>query len=805
MFADVLPDPGRPLDALFTYSVPDSLRPRIGEGIQVLVPFGKQTVPGFVVRLHDQPPADRPSLKEILDVPEGALCIHQTALPLARWMSDHYLCSLGQALRAALPPEATFRLKRTVRLGEQDTVERARAGRPSVAPLLDALAGRELSIPGLKRRCKLPNFDAALAWLRMRGAVIVRSAVVTPAAKRQRRYAVEAAAPAEVLLREAQLRRKRAPAQAKALRAIARRRTPASAANLCKRLNLRPASLRSLASQGLVRIREAEAPPMPAAGRRPAKIPRTLTLHQGAALREIVTAMDGKRSPMFLLLGVAASGKTEVCLRAIQHVLEKGQQAIVLMPEISLTGKVLASFEQRFPGRLAVLHSGLSSGERYAQWRRVQSGEAAVVIGARSAVFAPCPRLGLIIVDDEHDPCYKQENVPLYHARDVAVQRARIEGAAVILASATPSLESFYAAEQGKYHLLHLPTRADARPLPQVTCVDLRGMGGRLFSPKLVMGMKHALDAGQQVVLFLNRRGFSRMLLCPACGQTARCPSCEVALAYHLPARRLVCHHCGLEQPAPDACANCGSPHLTFRGHGTERLEQEIRRVCPGAAVARLDSDAAGQRQDYRRIVSDFRRARTRVLIGTQMISSALDSARTSLVGIMAADTSLNLPDFRAAERTFQILTQLTGRCAQTARPVRVVLQTYQPDHYAIRAALNHDYMAFYAREMEARREHGFPPFCVMAALTASSPDAAKARSYAFSLAQRLAERGPAIRILGPAPAPMTRIKGKHRWQVLLRAPDYEGLLAPLREALSALRRPRDVSATVDVDPVTVL
>jgi len=544
--------------------------------------------------------------------------------------------------------------------------------------------------------------------------------------------------------------------------------------------------------------------------------PVLLTVEQAGAVEVIGEAAAAGRAASFLLYGVTASGKTEVFLRVIEQVLEQGRQAIVLMPEISLTAQAVGIYRARFGDQVGVLHSALSVGERWDEWQRIRAGEARVVIGARSALFAPTPSVGLIVVDEEHETSYKQEQAPRYHSRDLALKRGELARCPVVLASATPSLESFYAAECGRHHLLRLPTRVEERPLPRVQVVDIRSAGPRttILSTPLRQGIGSRLEAGEQVILFLNRRGFATFLLCPACGEAVRCPDCRVSLTYHRQQRQVRCHHCGLAEKAPTVCIRCGGRNIRFSGFGTERVESELASVFPRARAVRLDRDTTARKGAHVRIVGQFRTAAADILIGTQMVAKGFDFPGVTLVGVVSADTSLNLPDFRAAERTFQLLTQVSGRSGRGEKEGEVVVQTFRPDHYSVSAAAQQDYEAFYRREIAVRQELDYPPFTRLANLVVSAEQEQQARERAEWLAERIRQLigrpcpqvigAGRLDVLGPAPAPIPKLRGKHRWHLVVRAPRGE-LQGVLRKALSGAGDWAGASVAVDVDPTSLM
>ncbi|HEY5089827.1 MAG TPA: primosomal protein N', partial [Polyangia bacterium] len=532
---------------------------------------------------------------------------------------------------------------------------------------------------------------------------------------------------------------------------------------------------------------------------------------QTAAVQALTAALATGFST-FLLHGVTGSGKTEVYLRVIATARAAGRGALVLVPEIALTPQLAARFRARFGEDVAVLHSALPPRERLAAWRRLRAGEVGIALGARSAVFAPVRALGVVVVDEEHDPSFKQEDGVRYHARDLAVVRAQRSGALAILGSATPALESTYNVMRGRFARLALPERATPRPLPEVSIVDLRrhppGPDG-LFSTPLAEALGEALVTGGQSILFLNRRGFSTVMLCRACGQVVRCGSCVVSMTYHRGRARLVCHYCGRTTPVPTTCPVCASPRIERLGTGTERVESIVRERFPDARVARLDRDTAAGAGEGRGLEAILRRMQAGeidVLVGTQMVTKGHDFAGVTLVGVLQPDQGMNLPDFRATERTFQLLEQVAGRAGRGDRPGRVVIQTYAPEHPAIAAVALHDYDGFARAELRAREEAGYPPFTRMIALRIDAKDLEHARLAATAAAEAArAAGGDAVRVRGPAEAPLARLRGRARWQVWLSSADRGALAAAARAASAGARPGGDLRLAVDVDPQSVL
>jgi len=602
--------------------------------------------------------------------------------------------------------------------------------------------------------------------------------------------------------------------QAVALAELVAAGEPLTPVELARAAKCTDGPIRALRRKGLVRARAERAHARgrgePAVKRQPHLV---LNDDQQAALNAILAALHCRDHRTVLVHGVTGSGKTEVYIQAIQEVVHFGRQAIVLVPEISLTPQTLERFRSRFQ-QVAVLHSHLSDAERHWQWQRIADGRVEVIVGARSAIFAPTPNLGLVVLDEEHETSFKQETAPRYHARDVAITRCKAEKVPLVLGSATPSLESWHRAQRGEYELVELPRRVFDRPLPRVGTLDLRseilGRWSRgAISRQLHAAMHKALREGGQVILLLNRRGFSTHIQCPACGHVIRCPHCEIALTHHRTEQIALCHYCDHQEPAPTACVKCDFSGIRYSGLGTQRLEAEVRARFPNVRCLRMDSDAMQGRHSHQRALSAFRAGEVQILLGTQMIAKGLDFANVTLVGVINADTALHLPDFRAAERTFHLVTQVAGRTGRGEKGGRVLVQTFNPDHPAIRAAVRHDYAAFAAGELPVRKAFSYPPFTSMARLVVRGPVEKVAGQFADGLGEKLtaALEGSAAgaRVLGPAPAPFAKLRGKYRFQIQLQGPDGAKLREAIRTATAELKPPQGVRWIVDVDPVDML
>lgn len=728
----------------FDYLVPEEWAGMVEVGTRVKVPFGSRQLLGCVTALPESSPF--PNLKPILKIIGKQSQVTPKILQLSRWIADYYCCAPELALKAVLPV----------------AVRKERDG-----------------------------------W---REQLFVR---LLP----QSGETHKVSARQQVVLKELE-GGKDIPLQ-----------------QLLEQAKTTAQTVRRLEDKGLVVISTqiSERDPYARETIVPTQ-PLTLSAEQSAAMKEILAAMDAPAGSeghkTFLLHGVTGSGKTEVYLQAIDHALEQGKGAIVLVPEISLTPQTVERFKARFSSGphqtlVAVLHSHLSGGERHDEWHKIRQGRARIVIGARSAVFAPIEPLGLIIVDEEHEHSYKQEETPRYHARDVAVVRGQMEGAVVVLGSATPSLESFYNVKKGKYKLLELPTRADDRKMPVVRVLDMRlatraDKGPPIFSPKLVEAMTQRLERREQTMLFLNRRGYASSLQCPVCGYVAQCPNCSISLTYHRQEQRLRCHICSHEVPAPTVCPDpkCRNPAIRYSGLGTERVEATLVKLFPNARIRRMDSDTLKRKEDYRNILGDFRTGKIDILVGTQMIAKGLHFPNVTLVGIIYADLSLHMPDFRAGERTFQLLTQVSGRAGRGDVEGEVFIQAFTPFHPAIQYARRHDFASFYEQEIEFRQQLSYPPITRIALITMKGRNEDKVKFLAEHVKKELdalKTAFPDLIIAGPAPAPLARAETHYRYQIMMRSRVMPRLSRSLAALVKKLEMPNEVALSVDIDPVNLM
>ncbi len=802
-----------PLDRTFTYGVRPGQLPQ--RGSRVIVPFRNEKLIGVVTSTEAKAASDFEVrfLQAVLD--EEPL-LSENLLELGEWAARYYLAPLGEVLRAMLP--LTAEVRRTVYYRITDLGRDVLASAAERGDLREEhekhatrgrLAGRKGKLSGegqdMERRVlerlsagepvKVSTLRTATAASLPTLAAIVRKKWIareTAAAERDARRMERFA----VLISDARLPRLTEKQQA-ILAELAARGGEARLVEL-RRRELPSSTLQTLVQRGLVRIEE-RPEEFRLGGLTPAAAPFALNAAQTGALETISSALGAFRP--FLLYGVTGSGKTAVYLAAMQKALDRGMSAILLVPEIGLTPQTAGLLDAAFGQKVALLHSALTPEERSEQWRRIRRGEAPIVVGTRSAIFCAAPNLGLILVDEEHDQSYKQEETPRYNARDVAVMRAKLAGAVVVMGSATPSLESWQNAERGKYTRIELSDRVMNRPLPEVKLVDMRREfqetgKDQLFSRSLIEQTKAALDRGEQALILLNRRGYSFAVMCRACGEKLECENCAIALTHHKVSmeeagearvgQRLECHYCGYKRTVPAKCPKCASEHLYYLGAGSQQGEERLSEIFPGARIGRMDRDTVRGRGDLERLLARLHSGEINLLVGTQMIAKGHDIHNVTLVGVVGCDHALSMPDFRAAERVFQLMTQVSGRAGRGELPGRVVVQTYYPDHYAILAATAHDYRAFAERELKYRRWMHYPPFGVLANVLVQSEKLEEAAGWAATLGRHLVEKQDgALRVLGPCTAPIARIKGVYRFHMILKSASRKALNAALRGMLA--------------------
>ncbi len=586
---------------------------------------------------------------------------------------------------------------------------------------------------------------------------------------------------------------------------------PTSLQSLCEMAKVSASTVSSLARKNRVEIYDEAVRRDPLAHATNLQAEEyTLTPAQDSVLERIEQQIDRETYAAILLHGVTGSGKTEVYIRAMRHALSLGRSAMMLVPEIALTPVFSRRLRAHFGDQVAIFHSSLQKGERFDEWTRVKNGVARIVIGTRSAVFAPVQNLGLIVVDEEHESSYRQQESPYYNARDTAIVRAQKESATVVLGSATPSLESFYNARHGKYALVTMPQRIAERPMAAATMIDMRKVFARhgkprVFSDELLEAIRETRERGEQSIILLNRRGYSRFILCRSCGETIQCPNCDVTLTYHRSERVMVCHYCNHRQAVPRVCPSCEKKYIYYVGEGTEQLEEMLTQFFPALRVARIDRDTTARRSVFEKSLADFSAGEIDTLVGTQMLAKGHDFPNVTLVGVVSVDTGLALPDFRSAERTFQLITQVAGRAGRGDLPGKVLIQTYHPYHYALRHACAQDYEGFYEEEINYRKNHSYPPFVALASLLVHGVDLGRVRTDALELRKQLdlANADRKCRILGPAPAPLARLKGEHRYQLLLKSRSRKQVREVADAALKSVVNLRSVN--LEIDPVSIM
>lgn len=818
--AEVIVDiPSRKVSRVFDYAIPVELKGRVERGTVVRVPFGRTSQAGFVVALKDQ--TDIPRLAEISEVLEESV-LTQEQIDLARWIAEYYLSSLSEALRLMLPPGRSRQPECfiTLTVDPEEALAKVTSTARGQIQVVKSLkdAGGSLSLSALKSKLGFSSLSSTLLTLETKG-FLQRAYTVSKPAIKVKKVQFACLKIGKEVLRDASDSLKKAPKQRAILELLAEA-PEVSISVLLARTQAGRAVLKALLRKGWVELVEKDVSRYPDVSfPEETKDSLTLNAEQKQALGEILRSIEQEQPEVFLLQGVTGSGKTEIYLRAIAEVLKKGKGAIVLVPEISLTPQTVQRFKTRFGSELvAVLHSGLSLGERYDQWLKIAEGEYRVVVGARSAVFAPLKDLGLIVVDEEHESSYKQNSNPRYHARDVSVQRARSNQAVAVLGSATPSLESRFWADRGEYKLVALPSRVEGKELPENRVINMRevfsdgskSFNSKVISPELQDHIKEAAEKGWKTILFLNRRGYSGFIQCRDCGEAIKCTHCEVTMTYHLTGRILKCHHCGHARKAPQTCPLCQSIRLGYFSVGTQRIENEIAELFPELPLIRMDADTTSRKGMHQKKLTEFLRSKKGILLGTQMIAKGLDFPEVTLVGIINADVALNLPDFRAGEHTFQLLMQVSGRAGRGEKSGLVLIQTYQPDNYAIKAVLDGSYDEFYRSEIKFRKSLNYPPFSRLINLVFSGKDEQKVTESAEVINRMLADGGifEPSELLGPSPAPISKIKDHYRWHLVIKTDRgdivKEYLRLNLVEFLTQTNR-RETSLIIDVDPVTML
>jgi primosomal protein N' (replication factor Y) len=799
-----------PLDTAFTYRLPDGMQPVVGG--RVLVPFRQQRLSGVVTALHDRAP--KVQAKNIFSVLDASPVLDEQLIRLGRWIADYYLAPLGEVFRTMLPLAAEFKRSIGYRIASDGQMALHLAGisgssaRSRKTPEDQLAEFRVLDYLAERDTVREESLRAATRVSKSVLSGMVRKKWIVREDLSDARNATRTMKVARLKTAEGKLNSNQQ-ALLEALAAAGGR----LAVETLQALAVPRTTLATLVKRGLIEITEEPVELRVSSTTRPSPLDFQFNSAQQDALKRIDDSIRAGKFSGTLLHGVTGSGKTAVYLAAMRSVLEAGRSAILLVPEIGLTPAVAADLHHVFGDEVAILHSALSDQERAEQWHRIKRGEARMVVGTRSAVFAPVSNLALMIVDEEQDSSYKQEEPPRYHARDVAVMRAKMADAVVVLGSATPSLESYFNAKKNKYALLELPDRVENRPLPEVEIVDMRQEfqetgKEQVISRKLAEEIKQRLDRKEQVMILLNRRGYSPVALCRACGNRMECRNCAIAMTHHKGSNRMVCHYCGFMAPVPKVCGECGSEYVYFLGTGSEKLEEFLHGLFPQARIGRLDRDTVRGNEDFERALNALNEGELDLLVGTQMIAKGHDIHGVTLVGVVGADMALGFPDFRAAERTFQLLTQVAGRAGRGQTPGKVVLQTYFPDHYAVQYAAQHDFVGFYEKELRFRSWMHYPPYSALANVLVRSDKLDEALRWSGILGKWFEKtRHEGIRVLGPAAAPIVRLKRDYRYHFVLKSASREKLNATLRSMLvyAAQEKIPRMQVIVDVDAVWLM
>lgn len=809
----------------FTYHLPESLAENAKPGARVLVPFRRQLLTGYIVDLHETleeaGQADESfEIKEVEELFDLEPLVTPELLDLTKWIADYYYASWGETIKSSLPAginsdaEALF----TITEEGREALAESKAKRPQLAAKMQALEliAKEDQTPmsELVREFEKPKAAAIARELQKAHFVTVKRQVQSATVKPKKQQAVR------FIQQEPTEGKPLSEQQRNVLKLLAEAEEPVALTELIAEADVSPSVVRTLEKRGCVEVftREIRRDPLSHLPE-PVNLPNgetdlLLTDKQQSALNEITAKLDEGHYAAFLLHGVTGSGKTEIYIRAMRATLEKGKSALMLVPEISLTPMFARRLRAHFGNAVAILHSSLSDGERLDEWNRLRRGEARVCIGARSGVFAPMQNIGLIVVDEEHEASYKQDETPRYHGRDTAIMRANQAGAVIILGSATPSMETFHNAHTGKYQYLKLNERIGGRQLAQVEIVDMRQAFNRhgkqqVFSDEMKQAILENANRGEQTLVLLNRRGYSASLICRSCGHRAGCPNCDVGLTFHKIESRLICHYCNHQERVPRQCQICQGAYIYYVGEGTEQIEALLKELYPQMRISRLDRDTTRRRGAFEKLLNEFASGDIDLMVGTQMIAKGHDFPNVTLVCVISVDAGLSMPDFRAAERTFQLLTQVAGRAGRGDKPGRVIIQSYHTEHYALEFAKEQNYEKFYEREIHFRRNMHYPPFVALINALIKHSDFGKAAYLASELAQQIKAADPetVLKVLGPAPAPLSRLKGEHRLQVLIKTryrrqarEALDAAMLNLKEANQDLRM-----VTIEVDPVNLM
>ncbi|AHL71363.1 MULTISPECIES: primosomal protein N' [Bacillus] len=802
MIAEVIVDvTTKAIDRPFDYRVPDRFKGLVKAGMRVVVPFGPRKIQGFVTKIKEETDVQSGNIKDIVDLFDLSPVLTDELLELSHWLTEKTLSYHITALQSMLPAAMKAKYEKEIQVLSAEELPQS----------LKELFGQQESI----LYADIPPEQLKPIQKHVqKGHLEVRYHVSQKSGKKKVRTLQVAVTKEKLEEKQEQLKKNAVKQKALLAFLLQANETTFLAKDLQQQTGASSQTIKALIQEGLLTESYEEIYRDPYRDREfTPSTPLDLTTEQAEAAKPIHQAVSDEKHETFLLHGVTGSGKTEIYLQTIDHVLQKGKEAIVLVPEISLTPQMVQRFKERFGSNVAVLHSGLSTGEKYDEWRKIHRKEVKLVVGARSAVFAPFENLGMIIIDEEHESSYKQEEMPRYHAKDVAIERAGRHQCPVVLGSATPSLESYARAKKGVYTLLTLKRRVNQQQLPHVSLIDMREElrnGNRsMFSEELMLRLKEVLERKEQAVLFLNKRGYSSFVMCRDCGYVEQCPHCEISLTYHRFQKRLKCHYCGHEAPVPAECPECHSEHIRYFGTGTQRVEEELTKVLPEARVIRMDVDTTSRKGAHEKLLTSFGNKEADILLGTQMIAKGLDFPDVTLVGVLSADTSLHIPDFRSSEKTFQLLTQVSGRAGRHEKAGSVIIQSYTPSHYSIELTKQHDYEAFYEQEMLHRRHQSYPPFYFLAMVTVSHEEVTKAAHVTDKIVQFLKMNcAPNTRILGPAASPIAKIKDRYRYQCVIkykRENELASLLRKIQDHYQKEMEQKQLMISIDMNPYMMM
>ncbi len=822
MFAEIVfPLPFR---KAFTYSVPKDLQPYTKFGVRAVAPFGKRTLTGFILNLSETTSLDKSEIKPITDILDDKPVFTKDTLKFYEWLSDYYLCSLGEALKLVVPQGTDVETKRKIVVDKNfvsELLSKEKKKDSLKFKILTELSKREeLSFATLQKAVRKKNIYSQVRSLHNQGAVTIIDEVEGVKVKPKKVKFVKLAKEiAEIYASFPELDRK-SPKQVKILlKLIEAKGISLPVAELLHKTEASLSSLNGLEQKGFVQIFEKEVDRRYKEHYEEDHQELVLTDQQQKITDEVLDKINGNNFQTYLLYGITGSGKTQVYIELAKRALEKNKTVLILVPEISLTPQITSRFFNNFGDTVTVIHSRMSAGERFDSWRRVLNGKSKIVVGARSALFAPLKNIGLICVDEEHDASYKQaDQIPKYNARDAAVVLASINNCPVILGSATPSIESMYNAETGKYKLLSLPKRIDDAKLPKITFVNIaheknKSKTETVFSKLLVDKIDDRLKKNEGVIILQNRRGFSTQIFCNDCGEVEMCENCSVPMVYHINQNKIQCHYCGLVKPAPHACTHCGSINIKYFGTGTERVEDELQFYFPNARIERIDSDSITKKSYLSNLLLSFSKGDIDILVGTQMVSKGLDFPRVTLVGVISAETTLWLPDFRADERTFQLLTQVSGRAGRSKVAGEVIIQTYNEKHFVLQKVLENDYKGFYEKEKIDREKMGYPPFTRIALIETKDTSMDKAKGAAYDFYKEIIKYKNFIKISDPTTAQIFKLKNYYRYHILIKSykekdPGGAILRKAILEAWTEFNkksRYRDVKLFYDVDPQSIM